>query len=81
MLSFPFSNTFALTFANDQNRGKYMGLYTMTFSFAHVIAPIGWFKFTDLYGYNMAWIFGAGLCAVASFFIYLYTLRAPKRKA
>ena len=78
MLSFPFSNTFALTFANDQNRGKYMGLYTMTFSFAHVIAPIGWFKFADHYGYNMTWIFGAGLCVLASFFIYLYTLRAPK---
>jgi len=80
MLSFPFSNTFALTFANDKNRGKYMGLYTMTFSFAHVIAPIGWFKFVDLYGYNMTWIFGAGLCLVASFLIYLYTLRTPKVK-
>jgi len=78
MLSFPFSNTFALTFATDENRGKYMGLYTMTFSFAHVIAPIGWFKFADNYGYDMTWIFGAGLCAVASFCIYLYTLRSPK---
>lgn len=74
MFSFPFSNTFALTFANDNNRGKYMGLYTMTFSFAHVIAPIGWFKFTDLYGYDMSWMFGALMCGVASLFIYIITL-------
>ncbi|MBT8234329.1 MAG: MFS transporter [Saprospiraceae bacterium] len=76
MLSFPFSNTFALTFANDHNRGKYMGLYTMTFSMAHIIAPIGWFQFAENFGYNMTWIFGGVLCIVASIFIYMYKLRS-----
>lgn len=56
MLSFPFSNTYALTFTKDHNRGKYMGFYTMTFSLAHVIAPVGWLKFAESYGFDMTWV-------------------------
>lgn len=40
MLSFQFSNNHALSFTTDHNRGKYMGLYTMTFSSAHIVAPM-----------------------------------------
>lgn len=75
MLSFPFSNTFALSFANDNNRGKYMGFYTMTFSLAHVISPIGWFWFSDTFGYDRTWIFGFTICLIASGGIYLYKIR------
>lgn len=75
MLSFPFSNTFALSFTNDNNRGKYMGFYTMTFSLAHVISPIGWFWYSDNFGYDKTWIFGFLICFIASVGIYLYKLR------
>ena len=71
MLSFPFSNTYALSFCNNLNRGKYMGLYTMTFSLAHVIAPFAWFKCIDLLGYNMTWIFGCGMAIVACGLLYM----------
>jgi len=71
MLSFPFSNTYALSFCNNLNRGKYMGLYTMTFSLAHVIAPFAWFKCIDLLGYNMTWIFGCGMAIVACGLLYI----------
>ena len=79
ILSFPFSNTFALEFANDLNRGKYMGFYTMTFSLAHVVAPIAWFKFAEWNGYDMTWYCGALICLLASLAIFQFrgkTVRA-----
>ena len=74
ILSFPFSNTFALSFTKDNNRGKYMGLYTITFSIAHIIAPM-WLGFAQSFGYLMTWMFSASLCLLASGGIYLYKLR------
>ena len=71
ILSFPFSNTYALSFANERNRGKYMGIYTMTFSVAHVIAPLSWMKYAESYGFHMLWIVSAGLCLFAAMMIYL----------
>ena len=71
MLSFPFSNSYALGFSNDLNRGKYMGLYTMTFSMAHVIAPYAWFRSIDHFGYNVTWIIGCVVAGLASGLLYL----------
>lgn len=75
MLAFPFSNTFALSFCNEMNRGKYMGLYTMTFSIAHTIAPFLWFKISELYGFEMIWIVGGTAAVLASAGIFIYKLK------
>jgi MFS family permease len=40
MLIFPLSSTFIANRATEQNRGKYMGLFTFTFSLAFVIGPL-----------------------------------------
>ncbi len=39
MLVFPFMAGFISNRANDNNRGKYMGLFTFTFALALVIGP------------------------------------------
>jgi MFS family permease len=75
ILSFPFSNTYALLFSKDHNRGKYMGLYTMTFSVAHIIAPLSGLKIAELYGFNTLWIAGGLVCIVASILIMLTKMR------
>ncbi len=69
ILSFPFSNTYAMTFSNERNRGKYMGFYTVTFSLAHVVAPILWFKIVDINGFEWIWYTGGIACVVASLMI------------
>jgi len=71
MLSFPFSNTYALGFCNALNRGKYMGLYTMTFSVAHIISPYLWLNSVELYGWNTTWMIGMAMAAMASVMIYI----------
>jgi len=69
MLSFPFSNNYALSFSTDHNRGKYMGLYTMTFSTAHIIAPLLGLYMVEQMGYDSLWVGSAGLCLFAAFMI------------
>lgn len=39
MFNMPFTNTFAINRASEENRGAYMGLFTMTYSVAHIIGP------------------------------------------
>ena len=70
MLSFPFSNNYALSFATDHNRGKYMGLYTMTFSTAHIIAPLAGLYMVQHYGFSNLWRGSAVLCIAAAGMIY-----------
>ena len=39
MLMFPFINTFWVSRSNEHNRGQYASLFSMSFAFAHVLAP------------------------------------------
>ena len=56
IVNFPFSNAYAAERSNDANRGSYMGLYTLTFATAHVLAPPLALRTAEFYGWNAAWI-------------------------
>ena len=71
MLSFPFSNNYAIGFTTDHNRGKYMGLYTMTFSSAHIVAPLLGLYMVEHWGYGNLWVGSAMVCMVAAGLIYI----------
>ncbi|NNE26541.1 MAG: MFS transporter [Saprospiraceae bacterium] len=75
ILSFPFSNTYALSFAQDHNRGKYMGLYTMTFSVSHIFSPICGMYIIGAWGFDILWEGGAALCIAASLMIIVTKMR------
>ena len=79
MLSFPFSNTFALSFSNNHNRGKYMGLYTLTFSIAHVISPFLWFALSNKFGFQMIWCIGGMICLLCAGLFYFYKNRKAQK--
>jgi len=66
---FPFTNSFAFSRSNDQNRGSYMGYYSMTFSFSLIIAPIAGFQMTERLGYDILFyaLASAGLLIVVGF--------------
>jgi predicted MFS family arabinose efflux permease len=55
MLCFPFSNTYALQQTKTHNKGKYMAFYAMSFSLAHVIAPMLGFQIAEHFGYTVLW--------------------------
>lgn len=56
MFNFPFSNSFALSRAPRGHEGRYMALYTMTFSLAHVVSAKLGMEVISRWGYNTNWI-------------------------
>lgn len=73
MFCFPFSNSFAVGRAPRGMEGRYMGLYTMTFSLAHIFSAKTGTFIIDKWGYQVNWIVWgvAALTAVATC-IYLH---------
>lgn len=69
VLTFPFSNAFALSRAPRGQEGRYMALYTMSFSLAHIISSKVGFEIITRLGYQINWLFmacigviGTGCC-------------------
>jgi len=61
--------SFAYSRSNDQNRGSYMGYYSMAFSISLIIAPIIGFQIANWLGYDILFyiLAGAGLLLVGGF--------------
>lgn len=64
ILSMPFMNTFWINRSNDNNRGQYAALYSMSWSIAQVVAPgtAGWVA--EYLGFNILWWIIGGICAI-----------------
>ncbi|CAN1513896.1 putative 3-hydroxyphenylpropionic transporter MhpT [Flavobacteriaceae bacterium] len=56
IFSFPFSNAIALNRAPKGQEGQYMGLYTMSFSLAHILSAKGGLEIISRFGYQTNWI-------------------------
>ena len=55
MFIFPFSNSFALSRAPKGHEGRYMALFTMSFSLAHIASSKTGLEIIDHYGYQSNW--------------------------
>lgn len=55
IFNMPFANTYAMGRTTEANRGKYMGLYSMSFSAAHIAGPYLSMKFADQWGFHPLW--------------------------
>ena len=66
MFAFPFSNTFAMSRAPRGHEGRYMALYTMSFSLAHIMSSKMGMEIISHFGYQTNWfIMGSfGIIAV-----------------
>jgi predicted MFS family arabinose efflux permease len=56
ILAFPFSNTFALSRAPKGHEGRYMALYTMSFSLAHIVSSKMGLEIIGRFGYQSNWM-------------------------
>jgi len=79
MFIFPFSNSFALGRSPKGYEGRYMALFTMSFSLAHVGSSKIGMEIIARYGYQVNWIFMGtlALLAVAS---SIYLLKIQKQE-
>lgn len=66
ILTFPFSNAFALSRAPRGQEGRYMALYTMSFSLAHIVSSKVGFGIIAEKGYQTNWLFMACIGVLAT---------------
>ncbi|MEC4005615.1 MFS transporter [Flavobacterium sp. SUN052] len=57
MFAFPFSNSFAMSRAPKGHEGRYMAIFTMSFSAAHILSAKVGMAIIDAYGFQMNWLF------------------------
>ena len=57
MFAFPFSNSVALSRAPKGHEGRYMAIYTMSFSLAHIFSSKIGMEIIDNFGYQTNWFF------------------------
>lgn len=65
MFIFPFSNSFALSRAPIGHEGRYMALFTMSFSLAHIASSKVGMGIISVYGYQINWLF-MGILGIVS---------------
>jgi predicted MFS family arabinose efflux permease len=66
IFAFPFSNAVALNRAPKGQEGEYMGLFTMSFSLAHIACSKTGLDIIAHFGYTTNWIFMGTLAIFAS---------------
>lgn len=69
MVSMPFMNTYYISRTNEHNRGRYAGMYTMSWSLAQVIGSSTGSLIANKIGFFNLWfiIFGICLCAASGY--------------
>lgn len=70
IFSFPFSNAFAMGRAPRGQEGRYMALYTMSFSLAHILSSKVGLEIIGHFGYATNWFVMGSLGLVAMLFCF-----------
>lgn len=70
IFSFPFSNAFAMGRAPRGQEGRYMALYTMSFSLAHILSSKVGLEIIGHFGYATNWFVMGSLGVVAMLFCF-----------
>jgi predicted MFS family arabinose efflux permease len=81
MFNFPFSNSFALSRAPKHQQGRYMAIFTMTYSLAHILsAKIGMTIIANKkLGYQGNWLF-MGILGIVGTLIGIWAYRLLKKE-
>lgn len=75
MFAFPFSNSFAMSRAPKGHEGRYMAIFTMSYSLAHILSSKVGMEIIGHWGYQANWFFMGTLGLIAlGFSIWLRKL-------
>lgn len=85
MFAFPFSNSFAMSRAPKGHEGRYMAIFTMSYSLAHILSAKTGMEIIDLFSYQTNWFF-MGTLGIIGVLLFILTkklvakepLRNPK---
>ena len=70
IFNMPFTNTYVMSRTTDANRGRYMGLFSMSYSVAHIVGPAVSFKIAEYWGFDTLWYI-LGVLSVAVYFGFM----------
>jgi len=71
MIAFPFSNAFAMNRAEKGNKGEYMALYSIAFSFGHLFGHNAGMQLADRLGFTNLWYIISALCIVGMGLLFI----------
>lgn len=73
MFAFPFANSFAISRAPKGHEGRYMAIFAMSYSLAHILSAKTGMEIIEKFGYQTNWFFmgSLGLIGVALGFLVL----------
>jgi predicted MFS family arabinose efflux permease len=71
ILAMPFMATISVERAGENNRGAYIGLYSIAYSVAHIIAPVLGTTIISAYGFAILWWATGGLALISGIGMYL----------
>ena len=67
ILSMPFMNSYWIARTQPSNRGQYAAIYTMAWSAAQTLGPMGGAQLAEHAGFNVLWWTVGGLSMIASY--------------
>lgn len=79
MFVFPFSNSFAMSRAPKGHEGRYMAIFTMSYSMAHILSAKVGMGIIDHWSYQANW-FIMGTLGVLSFLLGIWTLKLVEKE-
>ena len=80
MFAFPFSNSFAMSRAPKGQEGRYMAIFTMSFSMAHILSAKMGMLVIDYFGYQANWVFMGMLGLIGVFLGYWVVVLVEKER-
>ena len=69
IFSMPFMNSFWISRTQPANRGEYAALYTMAWSAAQTLGPLGGSQLAGHFGFKWLWFSAGALCITVSLLI------------
>ncbi len=81
ILAMPFMATIVVQRSNSSNRGSYMGLYTLSYSAAHVISPFLGTRIIANFGFETLWWVLGAMSVVAALGFYLLVPRLSRARS
>ncbi len=75
IFAMPFMSTLTVQRSGPKNRGSYMGLYSLSYSAAHIIGPYVGTSTIAQFGFETLWWGGVALCLVGAVGFYMVIQR------
>lgn len=79
MFAFPFSNSFAMSRAPKGHEGRYMAIFTMSYSTAHILSAEAGMDMIRFFSYQTNWLF-MGILGGIGVLLFVWTIKLVKKE-